>query len=244
MSKALKSIMIWRYCIVIPSGKQWDQRWPWTHSWLSAGIDECFKSANESACYELKKSAGNDLTLNQLNKRWEQHFQQSVVARFSECWKNTVFIHERGNILVANDSQKQLLGQDMAIVASKWHINTNHDFICFIYVLTRTRNTDNKFLAYNRPFQLSTFPAIASRVCERDPSAPEGGCTPRKVGNCKDLYGGSQTNIWSFCALYSPSNCQFIRQVISGVVMYGKKSFYTRCQPHGCYFQIPFDIVS
>ena len=27
---------------------------------------------------------------------------------------------------------------------------------------------------YNRPFQLSTFPATASRVCERDPSAPEG----------------------------------------------------------------------
>ena len=31
----------------IPSGKQWDHMWPWSPSWLSAGIDECL-SANES----------------------------------------------------------------------------------------------------------------------------------------------------------------------------------------------------
>ena len=57
----------------------------------------------------------------------------------------------------------------------------------FIYVLTRNWSNDNPFLVYNRPFQLSTFPATASRVCERDPSAPEDGCTRRKVGNCNDL---------------------------------------------------------
>ena len=55
----------------------------------------------------------------------------------------------------------------------------------FIYVLTRNLNNHNPFLAYNRPFQLSTLPATAFRVCERGPSALE-------------------TNIWIFLALYSP----------------------------------------
>ena len=32
----------------IPSGKQWDHMSPWPSSWLSAGIDECCRSANES----------------------------------------------------------------------------------------------------------------------------------------------------------------------------------------------------
>ena len=32
----------------IPSGKQWDHMSPWPPSWLSAGIDECCRSANES----------------------------------------------------------------------------------------------------------------------------------------------------------------------------------------------------
>ena len=36
---------------------------------------------------------------------------------------------------------------------------------------------DNLFLACIWPFQLSTFPVTASRVCECDPNALEGGCT-------------------------------------------------------------------
>ena len=59
---------------------------------------------------------------------------------------------------------------------SKWQCLTDTSIltmICtrYIYVLTRNRNNDNPFLAYNRPFQLSTFQATASCVCERDPSA-------------------------------------------------------------------------
>ena len=40
----------------IPSGKQWDHMSPWAHSWLSAGIDECCRSANESGHQWLKNS--------------------------------------------------------------------------------------------------------------------------------------------------------------------------------------------
>ena len=40
----------------IPSGKQWDPMSPWPPSWLSAGIDECCRSANESGHQWLKNS--------------------------------------------------------------------------------------------------------------------------------------------------------------------------------------------
>ena len=40
----------------IPSGKQWDHMSPWAPSWLSAGIDKCFRSANESGHHWLKNS--------------------------------------------------------------------------------------------------------------------------------------------------------------------------------------------
>ena len=40
----------------IPSGKQWDHMSPWSPSWLSAGIDECCRSANESGHQWLKNS--------------------------------------------------------------------------------------------------------------------------------------------------------------------------------------------
>ena len=40
----------------IPSGKQWDHMSPWPPSWLSAGIDECCRSANESGHQWLKNS--------------------------------------------------------------------------------------------------------------------------------------------------------------------------------------------
>ena len=39
-----------------PSGKQWDHMSPWPPSWLSAGIDECCRSANESGHQWLKNS--------------------------------------------------------------------------------------------------------------------------------------------------------------------------------------------
>ena len=40
----------------IPSGKQWDHMSPWPPSWLSAGIEECCRSANESGHQWLKNS--------------------------------------------------------------------------------------------------------------------------------------------------------------------------------------------
>ena len=40
----------------IPSGKQWDHMSPWPPSWLSADIDECCRSANESGHQWLKHS--------------------------------------------------------------------------------------------------------------------------------------------------------------------------------------------
>ena len=40
----------------IPSGKQWDHMSPWSPSWLSAGIEECCRSANESGHQWLKNS--------------------------------------------------------------------------------------------------------------------------------------------------------------------------------------------
>ena len=40
----------------IPSGKQWDHMSPWPPSWLSAGNDECCRSANESGHQWLKNS--------------------------------------------------------------------------------------------------------------------------------------------------------------------------------------------
>ena len=39
----------------IPSGKQWDHMSPWSPSWLSAGIDECCRSANESGHQWFKR---------------------------------------------------------------------------------------------------------------------------------------------------------------------------------------------
>ena len=42
--------------ITIPSGKQWDHMSPWPPSWLSAGNDECCRSAKESGHQWLKNS--------------------------------------------------------------------------------------------------------------------------------------------------------------------------------------------
>ena len=117
----------------------------------------------------------------------------------------------------------------------------------FIYVLTRNWSNDDPFLAYNQPFQLSTFPATASRVCERDPSALEGGYTRRKYGNCNDLLGGgggSKTNIWFFahCILHTSVN---ILELSFLVWFYTVKNVsFDRCQPRSCYFRIPFDLFS
>ena len=63
---------------------------------------------------------------------------------------------------------------------------------------TINRSNDNSSLACNRPFQLSTFAATATRLLVRYPSALEGGCTLRKFGNSNDLLGGWKTNICDF----------------------------------------------
>ena len=47
----------------IPSGKQWDHMSPWSPSWLSAGIDECWKQKWSPMI--KKHLAGKDLTLDQ-----------------------------------------------------------------------------------------------------------------------------------------------------------------------------------
>ena len=65
----------------------------------------------------------------------------------------------------------------------------------FVTNKVKNRSNDNPFLVCNRPFQLSTFPATASRVCERDPGAQEGGSTRRKVRTRNDLEVGSKANI-------------------------------------------------
>ena len=73
----------------IPSGKQWDHMSPWAPSWLSAGIDECCRSANESGHHWLKNS-----WLDTRSVKWTvvQHFQLSAVVRLSECRKKTQFL--------------------------------------------------------------------------------------------------------------------------------------------------------
>ena len=89
----------------ISSGKQWDHMSPWAPSWLSAGIDECCRSANESGHQRLKKQlARNDLILDQWNEQWCNIFNYQQWCDCQNAEKNTVFIHGRGNILVANDA--------------------------------------------------------------------------------------------------------------------------------------------
>ena len=151
-----------------------------------------------------------------------QHFQLLAVVRLSECRKKHSFYSRKGKhsgcqwrvetvsgavgpAISGSCSTDSTSRKDTANVANipkttmfNWPINTNHDCKRFIYVLTRNYSNDNPFLVYNRSLQLSTFPATASRVCECDPSALEGGCTRRKVGNCNDLSWGSKTIIWFF----------------------------------------------
>ena len=109
--------------------------------------------------------------------------------------------------LVANDAQKLLLGRSvrsfpvhgqptaradrtrqMLQICQKLQCLANTSILTMIYtrsicVRTRNRSNGNPFLVCNRPFQLSTFPATASRVCEHESSAAEDGCARRKVGS-------------------------------------------------------------
>ena len=90
--------------------------------------------------------------------------------------KHTVFIDGRGDILVANDAWKWLLGLSVRLfpihawptarakriwqmlqIFQKLQCLTDTSILivicpCFIYVLTRNRSNDNPFLAYTRPF--------------------------------------------------------------------------------------------
>ena len=90
-----------------------------------------------------------------------------------------------------------------------------------VYPLTRNRSNGNLFLAYNRPFQLLTFQATASRVCERDPSAHEKEGAPEGQLEIVTIFGIQNKHL-IFCALYSPYSCYYIRIVISGVVLQSK----------------------
>ena len=200
-----------------------------------------------------------------------QHFQLSAVVRLSECRKNTVFIHGRGNILVANDALKRLLGlsvrlfpvharptaraertRQMLQILKKLQCLTDPSIltmICkrFIYVLTRNRSNDNQVLVYNRPFQLSTFPATASRVCERDPSAPvhsKVGAPEGKLEIATICNGDPKLtfDFFAHCILPTIVNISELSFLVSFYTVINVS--FTRCQPRSGYFRIPFDLFS
>ena len=132
----------------IPSGKQWDHMSPWAPSWLSAGIDECCRSANESGHHWLKNS-----WLDTRSVKWTvvQHFQLSAVVRLSECRKKHSFYSRKrkhsgcqwrveavagavGPAISGSCSTDSTSRKDTANVANipkatmfNWPINTNHD---------------------------------------------------------------------------------------------------------------------
>ena len=110
----------------------------------------------------------------------------------------------------------------------------------FIYVLTGNWSNDNPFLVYNRPFQLSKFPATASRVCERDPSALEGGCTRRKL-EIATICNGDPKQTFDFfahCILPTIVNILELPFLVSFYTV--KNVSITRCLPRSGYFRIPF----
>ena len=113
----------------------------------------------------------------------------------------------------------------------------------FMYLLTRNRSNDNPFLAYNWPFQLSTFPATASCVCKRDPSALEKVSAPEGKWEIVMIFKGDPKQTFDFfahCILPALVN---ILDVSFLVLFYAVKNVScTRCHSLGCYFWIPFDL--
>ena len=121
---------------------------PWPPSWLSAGIDECCRSANESGHQWLKNS-----WLDTSSVKWTvvQHFQLSAVVRLSECRKKHSFYSRKrkhsgcqwrveavagavGPDISGSCSTDSTSRKDTANVANipkttmfNWPINTNHD---------------------------------------------------------------------------------------------------------------------
>ena len=79
----------------IPSGKQWDHMSPWPPSWLSAGIDECCRSANESGHQWLKTVGWKRFDTRSVKWTVVQHFQLSAVVRLSECRKKHSFYSQK-----------------------------------------------------------------------------------------------------------------------------------------------------
>ena len=109
----------------------------------------------------------------------------------------------------------------------------------FIYVLTRNWSNDDPFLVYNRPFQLSTFPATASRVCERDPSAPKGGCTEGKL-EIATICNGDPKQTFDFFAHCILPTIIVTLELSFLVFFYTVKNVsFTKCQPRGGHFRIP-----
>ena len=115
----------------------------------------------------------------------------------------------------------------------------------FIYLLTRNRSNDNPFLASNRPFQPSTFPATASRVCERDPSALEKvGATEGMLEIVATFTGDPKhtLDIYAHCILPIVVNISELSFLMSFYTV--KNICCSRWQPRDCYVRIPFDLFS
>ena len=114
----------------------------------------------------------------------------------------------------------------------------------FIYVLTRNWSNDNPFLVYNRPFQLSTFPAtlpVSASVTPAHPKvgAPEGKLEIATIGN------GDPKQTFDFFAHCILPTIIDILELSFLVFFYTVKNVsFTRCQPRGGYFRIPFDLFS
>ena len=136
----------------IPLGKQWDHMSPWSPSWLSAGIDECCRSANESGHQWLKNSClEKRFATRSVNWTVVQHFWLSAVVRLSECRKKHSFYSRKrqhsgcqwcveavagavGPAISGSRSTDSTSRKDTANVANipkttmfNRHINTNHD---------------------------------------------------------------------------------------------------------------------
>ena len=176
-SKAMKSNMIWSTVLRILSGKQLDHRSPWSPSWLTAGIDECCKSANECGRYGLKIVGCQRFDTRPV--KWTADAKFSTISccaivrmQKQHCFYSQNRKHSGWQWLVeavagavslaisgshSNDSMRLKDTINVNIKKNTILTDTIPTMICtrFIRVLSRNRSYDNPFLAYNRPFQLS-----------------------------------------------------------------------------------------
>ena len=114
----------------------------------------------------------------------------------------------------------------------------------FIYVLTRNWSNDNPFLVYNRPFQLSTFPATASVSASVTPAHSEVGAPEGKLEIAAICNGApKQTfDFFAHCILPTIVNILELSFLVSFYTV--KYVSFTRCKPRSGYFRIPFDPFS